>query len=67
MTETRYYPNCPTCGDVVSLFDDVLPWGHIPDDPRPCIAHTRCRTIIPTVLVTPFAHLVSSWTESSAS
>jgi len=48
MAETKYYPNCPTCGDLVSPFDDVLPWGHILDDPRPCIAHTRCRAIIPT-------------------
>jgi len=38
----KYYPNCPACSEPVSVTDDVLPWGKIPDDPRPCIAHTRC-------------------------
>lgn len=42
MAESRYYPNCPVCGKPATVTDDVMPWGKIPGDPRPCIAHTRC-------------------------
>lgn len=40
----KYYPNCPVCSEPVSVTDDVMPWGKVPDDPRPCIAHTPCMT-----------------------
>lgn len=43
MNKQEYYPRCPICGQDVSPSDgEIAPWGHIEDDPRPCLAHNRC-------------------------